>query len=697
MTKNNLDYEYIEIEQTTNGMKIKRFDDLSERGVNLENHPETYLAKRKKDVEKAKSYKTVFNEVIRMLKEMSWKDITWKIDDTSTRICYPILPEDVRNKMLEASRVNVGMAGNDFKDGSLAFAKTLNGSDINSSNSIFMKVESDAELQRSHFPNHGIPKSLRGTNLGYKLYRALLEKFKYLRSNTAGTTEKDYVWQSIVSKKPDDSDVHAIVTGNDVLAILKTIPDREKINIAKRFISGYVNPSSITSRNFAIDDELKAILPDDIKIMIDPARREEAERRREEIVQRKNRARFELFAPFGVDAHNWEIGDYIVVKQYLMDASYSNLPVRKVVAKEGSEWIALKLTDLEMYERNGSTPDSRRTSRKNEWVKSQLQEGQVDPTAGRIPVKGTGAAPSARSKPTTAPPTGHEEEQGLTASQRRQIKNFMRAGYDIYIKSENLTPAGKNRIASRHDTFNALLVRTEGTGRNITYKICKAATATFENLSRQQFEELGMTKMSRRTLERKSDVQPGDIIHIRDHRKLQSLVMPVYRVTPMSNRQHGVYVKLGHDRPTYFGVMNAMEKLTPATNESETADMYALKMFESFDKFTPRDEMMAKLKAKFPNIWIRKSEEFEKGNTRGIWTGSEGETFVDANKKIPAFNPYSSIFYDNSKKNSYVDEVHKTLAKFLDDNGWYTESYDPGTFFFYPSGKNKNENLQVLR
>lgn len=121
--------------------------------------------------------------------------------------------------------------------------------------------------------------------------------------------------------------------------------------------------------------------------------------------------------------------------------------------------------------------------------------------------------------------------------------------------------------------------------------------------------------------------------------------------------------------------------------------MKNLQTFESYinESVSPisRDDMMSKLSKKFPNIWIKKSEAFDPKNTRGIWTGSEGETFVDANKKVAAFNPSSSIFYDESADKNYVSEVHKSLAKLLADNGWYTESYDPATFFFYPVGDKK--------
>ncbi len=171
---------------------------IVEKGISLEEYPETYLAKRKKDVEKNKSYSVIFNEVIKLLKELRWQDIVF-IDggrSGSEKIEIPVFPENIRTKIKEAFRENNQKAKGDLMKGSLAFAKTHNNEDPASNNSIYMKVDGS---QRSHFPNEGIPSALRGTNLGYKLYRALIQKYKWLTSNVHGTTEKDYVWQSIVS------------------------------------------------------------------------------------------------------------------------------------------------------------------------------------------------------------------------------------------------------------------------------------------------------------------------------------------------------------------------------------------------------------------------------------------------------------------------------------------------------------------
>lgn len=106
---------------------------------------------------------------------------------------------------------------------------------------------------------------------------------------------------------------------------------------------------------------------------------------------------------------------------------------------------------------------------------------------------------------------------------------------------------------------------------------------------------------------------------------------------------------------------------------------------EATNKTSTRDEMMDLISKKFPNIWMKKSEDFKKDdNNRGIWTGAEGSTFIDDAKKVLAFNPVGAYSYDKSIAKNYVNEVHKTLAKFLKEHGWYAEFYDDATVFFYP-------------
>jgi len=113
---------------------------------------------------------------------------------------------------------------------------------------------------------------------------------------------------------------------------------------------------------------------------------------------------------------------------------------------------------------------------------------------------------------------------------------------------------------------------------------------------------------------------------------------------------------------------------------------------ESKDKsFTPREEMIKLLHQKFPNV-IARTERFKKDDVNGIWSGAESSSFIDDAKKIDAFNPSGAYSYNPRLDKDYVLEVHKKLAKFLEDNGWYTEFYDDATPIFYPI-HNTNESV----
>ena len=579
---------------------------INERAIDLDNYPDTYLAARKKDVDAHKQYSVAFKEIVEMIKRMSWKDITFINGTTSggTRMEFPLLPEDIRAKIKASARINSNLAKSNFTIGSLSFAKTFNDAEPSTDSNIYMKVDSAAEGQRSHFPNNGIPVSLKGTNLGYKLYRALLQKFKYLRSNTGGTTSKDYAWQSLVSTKRDaqgnltEDDVHGIVAKSAVFAMIKSLSNEEKIRYASNFInSSEVDKSTITRKNFAMDEELKAILPDSILIQVDPTRREEAERnaaqaaeaerkRREEAALRTHSSRFELYAPFGVNDYSWEIGDYIVVRSYLMDPADTTLKVRKVVEKNGREYIALKMADIPAYEATGAINDPRKTSDKTLWVKSRLKPGQYsympDPTAGRLAIKGT-----PNGTPAVVPPTTHDSgrrrpstntnatntEGEQTSQQRRLVMRFMSGEFNVCIKTSDWTTRGRKAIAKQPIT--TYIVKKMGVGNSATYSVMDGRTGELQhNLSTEAYNALGLKKFSIVQLERKSSVAEGDWVFVKDHRSAQGYACVVYRITPASNRQPGLYIWTGEDRPQYIGQPRVLYKLVPDANESIKTSLY---------------------------------------------------------------------------------------------------------------------------
>ncbi|MFA7156772.1 MAG: hypothetical protein WC123_03675 [Bacilli bacterium] len=287
---------------------------------------------------------------------------------------------------------------------------------LDNNTSIYMKAETGV-YQRSHFPG-GIPNNLRGIGLGKKLYLALVRKVGYISSNLAGSREKDSVWASMVQAKrnPDgtysNDDLHAIVGPSNWMVFDKSISNAKLIRVAHRFIKDRIGPNNIDSENFSISDELLNILPDTTlsllpaeyldslveddlisqerrNAIIDAEGQREAEerarldrdaeeerRRRDERDRELINSRQNRIERFGVRiSDDWNVGDFIVVREYLLQ-EYDPLPIRKVVQFENGEYTAVNIKDVIRIENGEITPnqasDPRRTSNKSVWAKVEL-------------------------------------------------------------------------------------------------------------------------------------------------------------------------------------------------------------------------------------------------------------------------------------------------------------------------------------
>jgi hypothetical protein len=318
---------------------------IEEMALQPEQFPDTYLKRAKDRQALARSLAPLVKSFQEALVDLNWRQITWVTRGSSY---YPILPGEILAFYKEAKDKVQQEGGSDsfinnFMNNN--FGKWADAN--NQSDCIHMEVDSSG---RSHFPGGGIPSSLRGARLGYKLYRALLEQKKWLKSNTAGTLEKDNAWASLISPKLNadgslsDDDVHAILGPDCVFAMIKTISDDQKIRFATSFLDNNISYSSVNTRNFGIDDELKAILPADLMARFDPAERERLERERRE---REQREAAERARQYGIERGiQWdeqpEIGDLVYVRQYASSRDTS-IPIRIIVGERGSSVYALNV------------------------------------------------------------------------------------------------------------------------------------------------------------------------------------------------------------------------------------------------------------------------------------------------------------------------------------------------------------------
>lgn len=100
-----------------------------------------------------------------------------------------------------------------------------------------------------------------------------------------------------------------------------------------------------------------------------------------------------------------------------------------------------------------------------------------------------------------------------------------------------------------------------------------------QNLTATDFAALDLKKFNIVQLERKSSVAEGDWVFVKDHRSAQGFACVVHRITPASNRQPGLYIWTGDDRPQYIGTPGMLSKLLAAENESMSLSIFR------FDEF----------------------------------------------------------------------------------------------------------------
>lgn len=360
---------------------------------------------------KTKAYVRALKKLKIALSKLAGTDIQMKQNPNGNRYYYPMLPAEIVQLMKDVYEINQYKATNNV-------GKWLDLYPNDYSNTIYLKTNDASSYQRSHFPNDGIPTALRGVGLGGKLYRALVKKVGYISSTDQdGTAEKDYAWSSILEFKgnpdgtPSAEDVHGISGEHNWMAIDRTFPEEEKLNVARQFIEHKIKFENTQARKFDIDDELISLLSNDflsnldrsyltalveseritrerfaeITRIADRIRQRYEETTRETERQRETQANVALqnrLLQFGVvdEAATWKVGDYIVVRQYLYNTTYTGLPIRKVVHKDINNgttyYVAILIADAIRLESESvalsSINDTRTTSIPTAWVKVDI-------------------------------------------------------------------------------------------------------------------------------------------------------------------------------------------------------------------------------------------------------------------------------------------------------------------------------------
>lgn len=612
------------------------FDEIPQDSHYLRGKDKSIMLKRVIDVD--------VNAIKKMLSKMSWKKIKFNISgDTYT----PVLPTPIINEIKKlyagespASTSEMALKfPSDFLDKAQEAARlhfctgsySFKGTAITSSN-IYMNIDGS---NRTHFPNGGISDQLRNTGLGKKLYRAIIEKNPWVQTNSAGTEVKNWMWASLTHQqfkadgtRDKDAEIFSFRFGSGLYAVSTTRPD--KIEAGYDIINKISDKSKLMTKELRIENGLgidedfielckanKETNPKAQQVVSwldtspeDLRRAEEAEEQRQ-AAERERRAAEErrlngllgdrLQAYCGVSeienlSSDWDLGDWITIRLYLLQQDFSDLPVRKVTKQDGDTYYAYKPTDT-------SETDSRRTSNKADWVKALPPAigSNYPPGIMRTPANAA-RRPNVGSGPRIPTPTN----TGSTTTNNDNIRN-------VQGLFPNSASAEKENVLQFTNPERKRFLRDNGSPEiyipkynklSIQYKYDEQAifgyfikpnyifnSKTMEyidnNTEHNNIIINSCNKYLRSQLEDKRELSEGDLVFIKMHSKYFGYVAKVMGTALTNRGDKYVYLRVpGAGRSNRLTLTpRALDKLTLINDDTNESKINNLTSTPNFNKY----------------------------------------------------------------------------------------------------------------
>lgn len=227
------------------GMRLDRLKSLQ---------PTNYLVKSLKDKEEAlktremglKSteivnevigeYEAIYESIKELLTYLDYSDISFKkIMQPKMPVFYVKLPKYINDQFRKLKKVKAKLDSLITELDVNIDSDSLEPSSILKDwEELFVKEGVYLYLDpgnRTHFPI-GLPKSFQGFNLGYKIYRRLLNTLTYMQSSANATREVQNIYRALIK----ESDVNCVIIENSVLLLKKELSINKKMNVIYDFI-----------------------------------------------------------------------------------------------------------------------------------------------------------------------------------------------------------------------------------------------------------------------------------------------------------------------------------------------------------------------------------------------------------------------------------------------------------------------------
>lgn len=251
---------------------LKEEAEMTEMGISLSklkaSQPKNYLVrsliKKEKSAEKKKELMSISNKCNELFKKIDYdlKTLNWQDLSFSEQggFFYIVLPEKIKSNVEKLTSLYEVLDEVDYTIGlnpkNKIEAFIMDSEDIGDDN-IYMYI--DEPRNRTHFPQ-GLPPSLLGYNLGYKIYRKLLSKLGFIQSESNASREVQEVYRKLLQSP----DINCVVYNDSVLLIEDELPKEQVIMIVSESIyDKYYNGRSkklVLGKSIILNSKLLRIL-----------------------------------------------------------------------------------------------------------------------------------------------------------------------------------------------------------------------------------------------------------------------------------------------------------------------------------------------------------------------------------------------------------------------------------------------------
>jgi hypothetical protein len=253
---------------------LREETEMTEMGINLgkikASQPKNYLVKSLKDKERSTKKKnelkkisekcnSLYSQIDNELKNIRWQDISFTESD---KFFYAQLPSKIKDKIKKLSSLYNELVSNDYTSAlnPLDRIETMyyDYEDYIKDDEIYLYI--DEPRNRTHFPS-GLPNSLLGYNLGFKIYRKLLNVLGFMQSEENATREVQEVYRKLLQLP----DVNCVIYNDLVLLIEDGLPKSKVIDIVsdsiyERYLTHPTSKKLVLNRSIIVNTKLMRII-----------------------------------------------------------------------------------------------------------------------------------------------------------------------------------------------------------------------------------------------------------------------------------------------------------------------------------------------------------------------------------------------------------------------------------------------------